>query len=363
MKNRRLYDRVTEEDFQQHIMGRRARRRRNVRRVLRVSLTALLCVAALAGGFVGMDALLRVSELPLPEGQQVTEPMVTTTQPETLPAREGPAIKSFYVPILMMDNRNQSAQLQQQAKDLGSNTAVMTFKDGNGYLTYRSNLMQQSLLKSNEKARYRTDWTSRDLSKKAEQRIIAVIHCFDDPLAAGRMTEAAILQRDTGSVPWMDAQGKRWLNPWSEAAREYLLAVVREVIAFGANDILLCGLRFPDGNLQAAEFPGAGEADPADPAARNAVLRSFIEEAREAAGEAAELYVLLTAQEAREGSDAIGGELWGCAADYIAVDVRGVSWNKNDPLWNTRPTLPVIATPEDTKGMRDYIVLTDEAQG
>jgi len=192
-----------------------------------------------------------------------------------------------------------------------------------------------------------------------------VIHCFDDPLAAGAMPEAAVLQRGT-ELPWADGQGRRWLNPYAPGAREYLLAVIREAVAVGADEILLCGVAFPEGNLQGAVFPGQEEIDPAAEdaqaqlaAARNEVLRSFIAEAKEAAGEAP-LYVMIAGQAALDGAESLGGDLWGCAADYIAVNTRGAPWARDESYWRTRPVLPVVETPEDAEGARDYIVLIDE---
>jgi len=200
-----------------------------------------------------------------------------------------------------------------------------------------------------------------------------VIHCFDDPLAAAAMPEAAILQRGT-ELPWTDNQGRRWLNPYAPGAREYLLAVIREAVSIGADELLLCGVAFPEGNLQGAVFPGQEEIFPAAPSAdaaeeggqaeallaeRNEALRSFIAEAKQAAGDAP-IYVMIAGQAALDGAETLGGDLWGCAADFIAVDTRGAPWARDESYWRTRPVLPVVETPEDAQGARDYIVLTDE---
>ena len=352
---------ISDDDFKEHVVGVRARRRYKRRRVLRILTRMVAGIIVLATGFVVTDALLRISEQPLPADFIATQPAAEPpTEPLTRPEPEGPPLHSFYVPILMLDNRVQARELVAQAQAAGTNAAVMPFKDSGGYLSYRSNLMQMRLLGASQKTRYRTDWTLKDL-KKAGQRIIAVIHCFNDPLAAAAMTEAAVLQRDTGNVPWKDAQGRRWLNPWSEPAREYLLAVIREVIAFGADDILLAGVCFPVGNLQAAVFPGQEE--PGDPLARNQILRAFIEEAKEAAGENAALYVLIPSHAAVNGAEELGGDLWNCAADWIAIDMRDAPWAQDADYWRARPVIPVVDSAEKAQGARDYIVLVDEAQG
>ena len=357
---------VSEEDFQEHVWGRRARRRMKLRRAAKITFSCVMLLAVLAAGFVATETMLRISEMP-PETRAETRPPETTAPVEvTLPVPEGPPLRSFYVPLRMLDRNEDSPKLVAQAQALGTTAAVMTLKDSGGYLSYRSNLIQMGRINASQKARYRTDWTLRDLQRKAGQKVIGVLHCFDDPLAAGQMPEAAVQQRGT-EFPWADGQGRRWLNPWSPQAREYLLAVIRESVAFGADSILLCGVSFPSGNVQGAVFPGMEALDPEDEAyeaklaaARNAVLRSFIEEAKQAAGEAP-LYVMIPGQAALDGAMELGGDLWGCAADYIAVDTRGAPWAGDEAYWRTRPVLPVVETPEDAQGARDYIVLEDEA--
>jgi len=354
---------ISDGDFQEYVAGKKARRKMKARRGCYIAVSAALMFIALAAGYIVMEAMLRVSETPLPEETRYTQAPSTTEALPTLPEPEGPPMRSFYIPIRMLDNRDQSAEMMSLARRLETNTAVMTFKDSNGWLSYRSNLMQMQLLGAAARARFRTDWTLFDMKFRAEQRVIAVINCFNDPLAAGLMTEAAVLREGTDTL-WTDAEGRAWLNPWSEAAREYLLAVIREVAAFGqqgrtVDDILLAGVSFPPGDLSNAAFPGID--DPDDLEARNAILRSFIEEAKEAAGEEATLYVMLP-HGAAENSGTIGGDLWNSAADVIAIDVRGSAGARNEAFWRTRRVVPVVAAPEDAEGMRDYIVLQDDAQ-
>jgi len=356
---------VSEEDFQEHVRGRKARRRMKFRRALRIALGSLLLLAVLVWGFIITETMLRVSEMP-PEQLAVTQAPEETTAPAevTLPAPEGPPLRSFYAPLRMLDRNDDSPRLVTLAGQLETTAAVITFKDGGGYISYQSNLMQQGRINASQKMRYRMYWTMRDLKDKAGQRIVGVIHCFDDPLAAAAMPEAAILQRGT-ELPWTDGQGRRWLNPYAPGAREYLLAVIREAVAIGADEILLCGVAFPEGNLQGTVFPGQEEIDPEAEgaqerimAARNEALRSFIAEARQAAD--VPLYVMIPGQAALDGSEILGGDLWGCAADFIAVDTRGTPWARDESYWRTRPVFPVVETPEDAQGARDYIVLVDE---
>jgi len=355
-----VYETITEEDFQEYVVSEKARRAMKVRRGLRMGFIGLAMLLALVVGFTVMEAMLLVSETPLPTETRETEPPTTITEPlPDLPEPQGEPLRSFYIPIGMLDHRDQSAQLQARARNLGTNTAVMTFKDANGWLTYRSNLIQMDLLNASARARHRTDWTKFDMIHRANQSVMAVVHTFDDPLAAGLMPEAAVLRYGTAE-PWADSDGNAWLNPWSPTAREYLLAVIREIAAFGQQGvrvdyILLRGVTFPGGNLNNATFPGG---DHEDPEARNAVLRSFIEEAQAAAGDAA-LLVMLPRTEA-ENAEALGGDLWNSAT--IAIDTRGTAAAHNEDFWRTRHVIPVVESHEDGEGLRDFIVLIDEAQ-
>ena len=360
--NKALYQTITEEDFEEYAISAKARRAMKLRRGLRLGFLGLAMLISLAVGFTAMEAMLLVSETPLPEEIRVTEPEIVTTEPlPELPEPQGEPMRSFYIPINMLDRREQSAQLQAQARSLGTNTAVMTFKDANGWLTYRSNLIQMDLLRANTRARHRTDWTKFDMIRRADQRVMAVIHTFDDPLAAGLMSEAAVLRYGTNE-PWADNDGNAWLNPWSELARTYLLGVIREVAAFGQQGatvdyILLRGVTFPAGNLNAAYFPGG---DHEDPQARNTVLRSFIEEAAQAAGEAT--LIVMVPRAGAENAEALGGDLWDSAAEMIAIDTRGTTAAHNEGFWRTRHVIPVVESHEDGEDLRDFIVLIDEAQ-
>jgi hypothetical protein len=336
-----------------HIGGKKARRRQRARLAVRWLLRGALAAGMLSLGFLITETMLRISELPL---ETTATTVQTTIQTETTipPRPESPPLKTFYVPLGMMDNREQSRQLMAQIAQAKTDTAVMLFKDSSGYLSYKSNLMQMSLLGASQRTRWRTDWTLYDLKNRSKQRILGVIHCFDDPLAASLMPNGAALLRETDTVPWKDAQGRAWLNPYAESSREYLLAVIREVRAFGADDLLLCGVQFPEGNLEAAVFPGESAAPPERLAVERAgVLRSFLQEAKRAAGEGT-LYVMVTpAQDALPGMR----ETY-AAADIVAVDMRGLPWTGDEAYWRAR--VPVLDSPEAAAALRDCIVMKEE---
>ncbi|MCL2531961.1 MAG: hypothetical protein FWE40_07380 [Oscillospiraceae bacterium] len=169
----------------------KVRKRKRRQRVVSALVALVLGTTALAVGFVAMEALLQVSEAPLqppaeyiPQDEPPPEPE-RPQLPDLEPTWE--PMRSFYVPMAMMNDRYQSAQLQQQAAALDTNMAVMTFKCANGWLTYRSTLGQ-----GNVNARHRTNWTLFDLVRRSRQRVVAVVHTYN-AYTGQRTPEAAML--------------------------------------------------------------------------------------------------------------------------------------------------------------------------
>ena len=153
-------------------------------------------------------------------------------------------------------------------------------------------------------------------------KIILRVHCFRDPVAAANLTGAAVMEAD-GVTVWLDDSarnnGNPWLNPYSETARAYLLQVVREAAAFGADMVLLDDVSFPTGkNADRAFFPGEAESL----FSRNAILHDFIEQAKAAVGDVP-LMVSMPLSAAISGDGVLyGGGIFDSAAEISAVDVR-----------------------------------------
>lgn len=158
--------------------------------------------------------------------------------------------------------------------------------------------------------------------KAGGYKIILRVYCFQDPVAAANLPGAAVTEAD-GVTVWLDDSarngGNPWLNPYSETARTYLLQVINEAVAFGADMILLDGVSFPESRyIDRAYFPGEAESI----FSRNAILHDFIEQAAAAAGDVP-LAVNMPLSAALSGSASLyGGGIFDSAAEYSAVDMR-----------------------------------------
>ena len=156
--------------------------------------------------------------------------------------------------------------------------------------------------------------------KASGYKIIARIYCFQDPVAAAMLPNAAVTEAD-GVTVWLDESarngGEPWLNPYAQIAQGYLLQVIREAVDFGADNILLCSVSFPTGRYtDRAFFPGEAESL----YSRNAVLHDFIEQAELVAGDIP-LTVSMPLPAALYGDSArFGGGIFDSAAAFAAVD-------------------------------------------
>lgn len=155
--------------------------------------------------------------------------------------------------------------------------------------------------------------------KKHNYKIIARIYCFEDRRAAALISGAGVREKDSGTV-WLDnsAQndGNPWLNPYSPAAVNYILDIIKESIDCGADMILLNSVCFPSGpKISSAVFTADENAKPG-----NEVLLDFIKRAENACGDIP-LAVHMPSDKALNGSKALyGGTIINSAADYNAID-------------------------------------------
>jgi len=143
-----------------------------------------------------------------------------------------------------------AAALMQQGN---ANAVVITMKQPDGTLNWLSQqpLAQRAgVSKGTEQTNLALqEWNAGDVYT------IARVCCFRDN-AVPYYYNAAALRASYGN--WRDEIGSRWLNPDSEAAREYLAGLCAELAQLGFDEIVLEHCAFPVlGNLEAVSRSGA----------------------------------------------------------------------------------------------------------
>ena len=75
---------------------------------------------------------------------------------------------------------------------------------------------------------------------------IANIHAFKDKTATKNKDAKILLEGSNGWDWWDSANGKPWLNPYKDAAQEYIISLSCELIDLGFENIMVSSLMFPD---------------------------------------------------------------------------------------------------------------------
>ena len=114
-----------------------------------------------------------------------------------------------------------------------------------------------------------------ELNQRLADRNLALIvrmSAFGDETAAIGNANYAVRANSADGPRWLDWNNRRWLNPHSEGARQYLTDLALEAVELGAVMVVLDELRFPPNSETIAVFPGA------DGLTRAQRLRQFADE-------------------------------------------------------------------------------------
>jgi len=84
---------------------------------------------------------------------------------------------------------------------------------------------------------------------------IAKIDIFQDSLLAKRRPDLGVLDTHTGGL-WANKRGLHWVNPYDRRVWDYNIALCKELVAIGFDEIQFDYTRFPsDGNLTRIRYP------------------------------------------------------------------------------------------------------------
>ena len=135
----------------------------------------------------------------------------------------------------------------------GLNLAVLHAKDPLGRLFWKSNnstaraidasAPNASLENAISTLKQKGIWTA------------AKLDVFQDSLLVTNFPEMGVMDSETGKL-WADHKGLHWANPYDIRVWDYTIALCRELIALGVDEIQFDYLRFPsDGDMATIEYP------------------------------------------------------------------------------------------------------------
>ena len=169
---------------------------------------------------------------------------------------------------------------------------VIDIKDYSGYVSYRTGIPE--VVASGAEGEIRV-LRPNALLKILHDRgiyVIGRITVFQDPILAKAHPEWAVQDMNTGKT-WRDNKGIAWLDAAAKPVWDYHVALARDALARGFDEINFDYIRFPsDGNLRATKYPFWDEATD-----QHLIIRSFFEYLRKELSEgkiSADLFGLTT---------------------------------------------------------------------
>lgn len=188
------------------------------------------------------------------------------------PLRIGPVLaRGIYISSWTASEQERIDELIDFILRTELNAAVIDIKDSTGRIAYNSNIDQAK------------EWGTREirikdisaLLEKFQSRgiyTIARIVIFRDPVLAHIRPDLALKNKHTGQL-WEDSGGIQWMDPASREVWAYNVALAKEALALGFEEINFDYVRFPsDGNILDISFPLWDGKVP-----RSEVIRQFFE--------------------------------------------------------------------------------------
>lgn len=212
----------------------------------------LLSMPFIAAAFVGAVFFLHAGNPVLQPESGVSPSVAPAAQTEDVkaPVRQkkdvGP-VKGIYLTANSANSEKKMDAMIALINKTELNAVVIDIKDYTGYILYDSQVPLVNELKTERVV-------MKDvpaLIKKLHDNNIYVIArqtVFQDPVLAKNKPEWSIKSKRGGI--WRDKNGLSWVDPTQKEIWEYNLAIAKEAIALGFDEINLDYVRFPsDGNM------------------------------------------------------------------------------------------------------------------
>ncbi|MGI8497678.1 MAG: putative glycoside hydrolase [Gemmatimonadaceae bacterium] len=139
------------------------------------------------------------------------------------------------------------------------NALVIDVKDDRGFVLYRSRVPLAREIGADTNMAMRPDRLRALLDSMRSHDIypIARIVVVKDPLLASKRLEWSIKRRDAPTKPWLDKNGRPWLDAHQDGPWGYAADLACEAVDLGFSEVQLDYVRFPDERrlIREAIFP------------------------------------------------------------------------------------------------------------
>lgn len=189
----------------------------------------------------------------------------TTSSAQPLQTRfpEGITVAAFAPEDALRDLTQLDAAAEQMAKD-GYTAMILPMKATGGQLGFYSE-NEQARTCGATNADLLTVREIRNAAGRWNLQCVGMFSTLEDHIYPSYFMDGSYTFKD-GTTRWLDGResegGKPWLNPFSQAAREYLAALAEELHDGGFSQILCTNTVFPHFYQSDIEYLGAQVADP-----------------------------------------------------------------------------------------------------
>ncbi len=222
-------------------------------------ITILITViAAAAAIFFVFNHESNVIILPNPEPaiqENPTAEVVLEPEPPKPIFSPPEIIKAVYVTSWSASKESYIEYLINLARDTEINGVVIDIKDWSGYISYDTAVPEVEKYKA-KSVRIKNIGSLAQRLHQEGIYLIARITVFQDPLLARARPDLAVQSKSEMSSLWLDDAGLAWIDPAAKESWDYNIAIAKEAVALGFDEINFDYIRFPsDGNLRNMSFP------------------------------------------------------------------------------------------------------------
>jgi hypothetical protein len=190
-------------------------------------------------------------------------------------------IKAAYLTYFGFGDRGIRSRVLDLTARTELNAVVIDVKGDRGWIIYSSEVPLAQSIGAQGPATLRDfDGMMADLKARGIYTIARIV-TFKDNILANARPELAVVDTRTGK-PWIDNEKLAWVDPFREEVWDYNIAIGKEAIRRGFDEVQFDYVRFPtDGKLGAAKYARAVNKDTRLPA-----IAGFLARARRELGAA-----------------------------------------------------------------------------
>jgi len=198
-------------------------------------------------------------------------------------------VKALYMTYFAIGQPDYRQRMFELLDTTELNAVVIDVKGDYGYLAYRSSVPLAQQIGANDSPTMEdVEGIINALHERGAYAIARIVVFKDDLLARNGPRaglDVAVKDRQTGE-PWVDGENLAWVDAFQPAAWDYNVALAREAIERGFDEVQFDYIRFPTDPPPGGSIEDVQFSQPSTPETRVEALKNFLGRAHQAVNEA-----------------------------------------------------------------------------